>query len=91
MRDLTSASEFPTITIRVSGSLSQAHLAYLEQLVTSAMECALWPMLDLANLEQIDDVALAFLMGGEQRHFGLIACPTFIREWMQYEKDRAAA
>jgi hypothetical protein len=91
MRNLPSTSDFPTITIRVSGSLSQGHLAYLEQLVSSAMECALWPMLDLGNLEQIDDVALAFLMGGEQRHFGLIACPNFIREWMQYEKDRAAA
>jgi hypothetical protein len=91
MSDLPSTSEFPTITIRVAGSLSQGHLAYLEQLVASAIEGALWPMLDLANLEQLDDVALVYLMGGEHRHFGLISCPTFIREWMQHEKDRAAA
>jgi hypothetical protein len=28
---------------------------------------------------------------GEGRHFGVLACPNFIREWMQHEKEREAA
>ena len=35
--------------------------------------------------------ALGYLMGGEGRHFGIVACPNFIREWMQHEKERFAA
>jgi len=89
MRNLTSKS--PTVTIRVSGRLSQGHLAYLDQLVASAIDCALWPLLDLARLEELDRVALGYLMGGEGRDFGIVACPTFIREWMQHEKARCAA
>jgi hypothetical protein len=81
----------PTVTIRVAGSLSQGHLSYLDQLVSSAIECALWPLLDLANLEELDRVALLYLAGGEGRDFGIIACPSFVREWMQYEKARCAA
>jgi hypothetical protein len=30
-------------------------------------------------------------MGGEGRDFGIVACPNFIRKWMQREKDRCAA
>jgi hypothetical protein len=34
-----------------------------------------------------------YLARGEGRHFGILACPNFIREWMQHEKekDRCAA
>jgi hypothetical protein len=91
MRDFAKSQASPTITIRVSGHLSQGHLSYLDQLVASAIECALWPLLDLTHLEELDRVALSYLMGGEGRDFGLIACPGFIREWMQYEKERSAA
>lgn len=81
----------PTITIRVSGSLSEGHLAYLDQLVASAIDCGLWPLLDMVYLEQLDRVALAYLSGGEGRDFGIVACPNFIREWMQHEKEQCAA
>jgi hypothetical protein len=81
----------PSVTIRVAGSLSQGHLAYLDQLVSSAIDCALWPLLDLANLNEVDRVALLYLVGGEGRHFGIVACPNFIREWMQHEKEQRAA
>ena len=79
------------VTIRVSGKLFDGHLSYLNQLVHSASECHLWPLLSLANLEELDRVALRYLMDGENRQFGIVSCPNFIREWMEHEKERAAA
>jgi hypothetical protein len=64
---------------------------YLDQLVASAIGCALWPLLDLTHLEEADRVALMYLVGGEGRDFGILACPTLIRECMQQEKERCAA
>jgi hypothetical protein len=91
MRNLPAKTVSPTVTIQVSGSLSQGHLSYLDQLVASAIDCALWPLLDLARLAELDRVALTYLIGGEGRDFGIVACPNFIREWMQHEKERCAA
>ena len=91
MRSFPSKQISPSVTIRVSGSLSQGHLKYLDQLVASAIDCALWPILDLALLEELDRVALMYLLSGEGRDFGIVACPNFIREWMQHEKERRAA
>lgn len=79
------------ITIRVSGKLFDGHLSYLNQLVQSASECRLWPLLSLAHLEELDRVALRYLMEGENRQFGIVSCPNFIREWMDHERERAAA
>lgn len=87
----TSAPLDPHITIRVSGKLFQGHLAYLQHLVQSAMECRLWPLLSLAHLEELDREALLYLIDGENCRFGIISCPSFIREWMEHEKERAAA
>jgi hypothetical protein len=81
----------PHITIRVSGQLFQGHLPYLEHLVQSAAECQLWPLLNLEHLEELDRAALSYLMGRENRDFGIAACPGFIREWMEHEDGRAAA
>jgi hypothetical protein len=81
----------PSVTIRVSGSLSEGHISYLDQLVGSAIDCGLWPLLEMSYLEQLDDCALAYLIEGEGRYFGIVACPNFIREWMQIEKARSAA
>jgi len=91
MRSVPSKFVSPSVTIRVAGSLSEGHLAYIDQLVSSAIECALWPLLDLAYLEKLDRAALMYLANGEGRHFGLLSCPNFIREWMQHEKAREAA
>ena len=91
MRDVPSKPVAPTVTIYVAGSLSQGHLGYLDQLVVSAIECALWPLLDLARLDELDRIALTYLIGGEGRDFGIVACPNFIRESMQREKERCAA
>jgi hypothetical protein len=87
----TSARLDPHITIRVSGKLFQGHLAYLDQLVQSGVECRLWPLLSLAHLEELDREALLYLIDGENCRFGIISCPSFIREWMDREKERAAA
>jgi hypothetical protein len=87
----TSTELDPNVTIRVSGKLFQGHLAYLDQLVQSAIECRLWPVLSLAHLEELDREALFYLIDGENRRFGIISCPSFIREWMDHEKERAAA
>jgi hypothetical protein len=86
-----SPSLAPHVTIRVSGKLFQGHLSYLDQLVQSAAECRLWPLLSLSNLEEIDRQALFYLMDGENRAFGIISCPNFIREWMDHEKYQSAA
>jgi hypothetical protein len=90
-RSFASQSVSPSVTIRVSGSLSQGHLSYLDQLVVSAIDCALWPLLDLSHLEELDRIALLYLLGGEGRHFGILGCPHFVRDWMQHEKNRCAA
>jgi hypothetical protein len=87
----TSPQFDPHVTIRVSGKLFQGHLAYLDQLVQSAAECRLWPLLSLSALEELDRQALAYLMRGENRDFGIISCPNFVREWMEHEKGQAAA
>jgi hypothetical protein len=90
MRNLFTKSVSP-----ISGPLSQGHLRYLDQLVASAIDCALWPLLDLAHLAELDCNALGYLIGylmrGEGRDFGVVACPNFVRESMQHEKDRCAA
>jgi len=87
----TSPQFTPHVTIRVSGKLFQGHLSYLDQLVQSASECQLWPLLSLASLEELDREALSYLIEGENRDFGIISCPTFIREWMEHERYRSAA
>jgi hypothetical protein len=91
MRNLPAKTISPTITIHISGSLYKGHLSYLDQLVASAIDCALWPLLDLARLAELDRVALTYLIGGEGRDFGIVACPNFVREWMQNERSRIAA
>jgi hypothetical protein len=91
MRNPLSKPVSPSVTIYVSGSLSQGHLRYLDQLIVSAIDCALWPQLDLAQLAELDRVALTYLVGGEGRDFGIVGCPDFIRERIQHEKDIRAA
>jgi hypothetical protein len=86
-----SMGAMPHITIRVSGKLFRGHLDYLDELVRSASDCQLWPLLSLANLEELDRVALFYLIDGENQRFGIISCPNFIRQWMENEKQRAAA
>jgi hypothetical protein len=48
-------------------------------------------MLDMVHLDELDRVALLYLMDGEGRDFGISACPNFIRDWMQHEKTTQAA
>jgi hypothetical protein len=91
MNRATSPKLAPHVTIRVSGKLFQGHLSYLDQLVQSAKECQLWPLLSLSNLEELDRAALGYLIDGEDREFGIISCPNFIRDWMDHERERAAA
>ena len=90
MSSRTSPRNAPQIKIRVSGKLFSGHLSYLDQLVQSAAECHLWPVLSIGQLEELDRAALLYLMNGESRRFGLISCPNFIREWMEDEKHAAA-
>ena len=81
----------PQVTIRVSGKLFEGHLPYLDQLVHSAAECRLWPVLNLAQLEELDRAALFYLMNGENHDFAIAFCPNFIREWMEHEREGTAA
>jgi hypothetical protein len=84
-------SPTPHVTIRVSGKLFESHVAYLDQLVQSARDCGLWAVLDLGNLAEADSVAFRFLMHGEDRRFGIEACPAFVREWIARERNQSAA
>ncbi len=86
-RNTSSASH---VTIRVSGKLYQGHIEPLDQLVRSALECRLWPLLSLSRLEELDRDALLYLVDGENRTFGIISCPDFIRAQMDDERQRAA-
>ncbi len=86
-----SPQPIPHVTIRVSGKLFRGHLEYLDQLVRSAAECHLWPLLSLSSLDELDRSALDYLMDGENRDFGIISCPEFVRDWMGHERGRAAA
>ena len=81
----------PYVTIRVAGKLFQGHLEYLDQLVHSAIECRLWPQLNLSHLEELDRAALFYLIDGENRDFSIVSCPGFIRDWIEHERGRAAA
>jgi len=90
-RDSSPKSAPPAVTIRVSGKLFEGHLSYLEQLVSSATDCRLWPVLSLAHLEELDRAALLFLIHGESRDFGIELCPGFLREWMERERERESA
>ena len=58
MRNLFTKSVSPTVTIHVSGTLSQGHLRCRDQLVDSAIDCALWSLLDLAHLAELDRNAI---------------------------------
>ena len=80
----------PQITISVSGKLFEGHLAYVEQLVQSAGECHLWPLLNLSQLEELDVAAFTYLSEGEDRDFGIVSCPSFVREWIDRERGAAA-
>jgi hypothetical protein len=91
IRNFPQNSVSPSVTIRVAGSLSQGHVSYLDQLVHSAIDCGLWPLLDMVHLEELDYAALEYLTSGEGRYFGIVACPNFIREQMKKEKKRFAA
>jgi hypothetical protein len=79
------------VTIRVSGRLFEGHLAYVTQMVESASECGLWPLLSLAQVEELDRAAIQYLIDGDNREFGLEDCPGFVREWMEHERARSAA
>ena len=87
---VSSKSNDPNVTIRVSGKLFQGHLSYLDQLVQSAGDCHLWPLLNVSGLQELDQAALYYLMRGEDRAFSILSCPNFIREWMEHERERAA-
>jgi hypothetical protein len=91
MNSFASPAHYPHVKIRVSGKLFQGHLAYLDQLVQSAIDCQLWPLLSLSQLEECDRAALCYLLHGENLNFGLDQCPSFVRDWMELERDRAAA
>ncbi len=81
----------PQVTIRVSGKLFLRHLEYLEQLVQSAAECQLWPVLNLSQLEELDHHALAYLVRGENLRFGIASCPNFVRDQIDHGQGREAA
>jgi len=80
-----------TVTIRVSGKLFEGHLSYLDQLISSAVDCHLWPLLGLSDLHELDRAAILYLLRGEHSRFALVSCPPFVREWMDRERRQTAA
>jgi hypothetical protein len=90
-RETSARKTDATVTIRVSGKLFEGHLSYLDQLVESAGDCRLWPVLSLAHLEEVDKAAIRFLARGENRAFSIVSCPDFVRGWIEREEGQAAA
>ncbi len=90
-RAVSSNAAGPHVTIRISGKLFQGHLVYLDQLVRSAEECRLWPLLNLEGLEELDRAALLYLVWGENREFAVVSCPNFVKVWMEHEREGAEA
>lgn len=90
MREVQSESIAATVTIKVSGKLFVGHLAYLDQLIESAVDCGLWPLLSLTDLNELDRAALFYLVNGDSRDFTIVSCPNFIQEWMDHEKSKLA-
>jgi hypothetical protein len=74
----------PMIRLRIEGRLGQEQLAYLDELVQLAETSGLRTLLDLHNLVTLDSAAIRYLLAGEGRRFEL-ACPGFIRQWLQQE------
>jgi hypothetical protein len=81
----------PNVTIRVAGKLLEGHISYLHQLIESAADCGLWPLLSLTRLEELDQAALRYLVKGENRDFAIVSCPEFVRQQMDTESGRRAA
>lgn len=74
---ISPSATFPNVKIYVSGKLFQGHLPYLNQLVHTAGECRLWPVLSLAHIEELDRAALLFLIEGEKPEFRRHTVPEF--------------
>jgi hypothetical protein len=90
--DYSAAKKMRTsVTIRVAGRLFEGHLSYVNQMVESASECGLWPLLGLAQVEEVDRAVIQYLIDGDNREFGLEDCPGFVRKWMEHERARVAA
>lgn len=91
MRGVHAECVYPTVTVRISGKLCVDHLAYLDQVVQSATECKLWPLLHLQDLVELDRAAMFYLVNGEGHDFGIVCCPNFVLEWMNHERSERAA
>jgi hypothetical protein len=39
----------------------------------------------------LDRAALFYLIHGENRDFDIVSCPGFIRDWIEHERNGAAA
>jgi hypothetical protein len=48
-------------------------------------------VLNLSQLLELDRAALTYIADGEDRDFGVVSCPNFVRNWMNHERGRAAA
>ena len=75
----------------LSGLLREVYIIWLAA-VLAGLALTWWlARRILRPVEELDRAALFYLIDGENCRFALISCPSFIREWMEHEKERAAA
>jgi hypothetical protein len=72
-------------TLRLSGDLRAGDL---EELLPHFRDPIPVSSLDLEDLMIVDLIAVRFLIGYEDRGIRIVACPSYVREWMNREKER---
>jgi len=72
--------------IRLSGRLAAEHRGELSEQIESSVEM---PALDLEEVTLVDLEGVHFLARCEAAGMELLHCPSYIREWIARENDRA--
>lgn len=73
------------LRLTVSGALSTEQLPELDRLLAGANASARAIEIDLAGLTVIDRAALRYFVKGAGRRATIVACPSYVREWMRCE------
>lgn len=80
-------SDLPARPLRltVSGTLSTEQLPEIDRLVAAAIAVERAVEMDLAGITVIDRAALRYFVKGAGRRATIVACPSYVREWMRCE------
>jgi hypothetical protein len=80
-----------SVHLVLSGRLEGLLIAEVQQAIAAETAHASRLTLDLAEVRLLDRDAVRFLVGCEAAGICLRACPAYIREWMDRERDSATS